>query len=54
MESERNQFMDDVFYGMHWMLATPFLENEQVDYDSIPNIVKKAKEVDCKRYKCSK
>ena len=47
MESERNQFMVDVFYGMHWMLATPFLENEQVDYESIPNIVKKAKEVDC-------
>ena len=39
--------MVDVFYGMHWMLATPFLENEQVDYESIPNIVKKAKEVNC-------
>jgi len=39
--------MVDVFYGMHWMLATPFMENEQVDYESIPNIIRKAKETGC-------
>ena len=39
--------MVDDFYGMHWMLATPFMENEQVDYESIPNIIKKAKETGC-------
>ena len=39
--------MVDDFYGMHWMLATPFMENEQVDYESIPNIIKKAREAGC-------
>ena len=39
--------MVDDFYGMHWMLATPFMENEQVDYESIPNIIKKAQETGC-------
>ena len=39
--------MVDVFYGMHWMLATPFMENEQVDYESIPHIIRKAKETGC-------
>ena len=34
--------MLDPFYGMHWMLATPFDQNEEVDYDSIPNLVNKA------------
>ena len=34
--------MLDSFYGMHWMLATPFNQNEEVDYDSIPNLVNKA------------
>ena len=34
--------MLDSFYGMHWMLATPFDQNEEVDYDSIPNLVNKA------------
>ena len=39
--------MVDAFYGMHWMLATPFMENEQVDYESIPHIIRKAKETGC-------
>ena len=39
--------MVDAFYGMHWMLATPFMENEQVDYESIPHITRKAKETGC-------
>ena len=39
--------MVDDFYGMHWMLATPFMENEQVDYESIPHIIRKAKETGC-------
>ena len=34
--------MIDSFYGMHWMLATPFNQNEEVDYESIPNLVGKA------------
>ena len=34
--------MLDPFYGRHWMLATPFDQNEEVDYDSIPNLVNKA------------
>ena len=34
--------MVDSFYGMHWMLATPFHQNEEVDYDSIPNLVQQA------------
>ena len=39
--------MVDAFYGMHWMLATPFMENEQVYYESIPHIIRKAKETGC-------
>jgi len=39
--------MVDYFYGMHWMLATPFLPNEEIDYESIPKIVGQAKETGC-------
>ena len=39
--------MVDSFYGMHWMLATPFHQNEEVDYDSIPNLVQKAMSSGC-------
>ena len=34
--------MPDSFYGMHWMLATPFDQKEEVDYKSIPNLVAEA------------
>ena len=33
--------------GVHWMLATPFNEDETVDEDSIPNLVNKARESGC-------
>ena len=39
--------MSDKFYGMHWMLATPFDSQEQVDYDSIKNLMEKAKSAGC-------
>ncbi len=40
--------MKDSFYGVHWMLATPFDDNEDVDAASIPGLVEKAKEVGCR------
>ena len=33
--------------GVHWMLATPFHEDEAVDKASIPNLVSKARESGC-------
>ena len=33
--------------GVHWMLATPFNEDETVDEASIPNLVGKARESGC-------
>ena len=33
--------------GVHWMLATPFNEDETVDEESIPNLVGKARESGC-------
>ena len=39
--------MVDYFYGMHWMLTTPFLPNEEIDYNSIPKIVGQAKKSGC-------
>ena len=33
--------------GVHWMLATPFHEDESVDEASIPNLVGKARESGC-------
>ena len=39
--------MSDKFYGMHWMLATPFDSQEQVDYESIKNLMEKAKSAGC-------
>ena len=39
--------MTDKFYGMHWMLATPFNSQEEVDYESIKNLLKQAKSVGC-------
>ena len=39
--------MAEVFSGVHWMLATPFHEDEQVDCASIASIVDKAKDSGC-------
>ena len=36
------------FFGVHWMLATPFDESEQVDTSSIKPLVEKAREVGCR------
>lgn len=40
--------MKDSFYGVHWMLATPFDDSEDVDVASIPGLVEKAREVGCR------
>jgi len=37
----------DKFYGMHWMLATPFFDDEQIDFESIPRLVEHAKNSRC-------
>ena len=39
--------MTTPFSGMHWMLATPFDDNEDVDVAYIPCLVDKAREVGC-------
>ena len=39
--------MDNRFSGVHWMLATPFDESEEVDTDSISRLVEKAQETGC-------
>lgn len=39
--------MTDRFSGVHWMLATPFDENEGVDSESISRLVAKAQELGC-------
>ena len=39
--------MVDKFYGMHWMLATPFFDDEQIDFESIPRLVEHAKNSRC-------
>jgi 4-hydroxy-tetrahydrodipicolinate synthase len=44
----KEQGMQDNFFGMHWMLATPFDQNEDVDTASIPRLVEKAREVGCR------
>ena len=40
--------MEDGFFGVHWMLATPFHEDEGLDVSSIPGLVEKAREVGCR------
>ena len=40
--------MAEVFTGVHWMLATPFSQDESVDTGSIPLLVHKAKESGCR------
>ena len=39
--------MADRFTGVHWMLATPFKENEELDLDSIGNLLEKAHQSGC-------
>ena len=34
--------MADKFSGVHWMLATPFTDDEQLDLDSVSNLMEKA------------
>ena len=34
--------MTKTFTGVHWMLATPFLDDEEVDVNSISNLMEKA------------
>lgn len=40
--------MKDSFFGVHWMLATPFDEAENVDLESVPRLVEKAREAGCR------
>lgn len=44
--------MAEVFTGVHWMLATPFTQDESVDTGSIPLLVDKAKESGCRGVVC--
>ena len=44
--------MAEVFTGVHWMLATPFSQDESVDTGSIPLLVHKAKESGCRGVVC--
>ena len=39
--------MTDPFGGMHWMLVTPFFENEELDLDSVGPVVEKAATTGC-------
>ena len=39
--------MKDAFAGMHWMLVTPFDEEERVDLDSVERVVDKAVGAGC-------
>ena len=39
--------MADKFSGVHWMLATPFKENEELDLESIGNLMEKAYTTGC-------
>ena len=34
--------MTKTFTGVHWMLATPFLDDEEVDVGSMSNLLHKA------------
>ena len=39
--------MADKFSGVHWMLATPFHEDESIDSASMANLVDKAVSSGC-------
>lgn len=44
--------MADRFSGMHWMLATPFEEDESVDVASLSRLVDKARQTGCQGVVC--
>ena len=44
--------MAERFSGVHWMLATPFKEDESLDTGSIPNLMDKAKQSGCRGVVC--
>ena len=44
--------MAERFSGVHWMLATPFKEDESLDTGSIPNLMDKAKQSGCRGVGC--
>ena len=39
--------MADKFSGVHWMLATPFRDNEELDLESVANLMEKASSSGC-------
>ena len=44
--------MVEEFSGVHWMLATPFDEDEAVDTRSIPALLNKARQSGCRGVVC--
>ena len=44
--------MAEKFSGVHWMLATPFNEDESLDTGSIPNLLDKARQSGCQGVVC--
>ena len=44
--------MAEKFSGVHWMLATPFDDDEKVDTGSIPNLLDKARQSGCQGVVC--
>ena len=44
--------MPERFSGVHWMLATPFRDDETVDTGSIPNLLEKARQSGCQGVIC--
>ena len=44
--------MVEKFSGVHWMLATPFDDDETVDTGSIPNLLEKARQSGCQGVVC--
>ena len=39
--------MTERFTGVHWMLATPFNDDETIDLDSIENLLEEARSSGC-------
>ena len=39
--------MTDRFTGVHWILATPFNDDETIDLDSIENLLEEARSSGC-------
>ena len=44
--------MAEKFSGVHWMLATPFHEDESIDLSGLSNLVDKAVSSNCKGMVC--